>query len=69
MAFVPFCCDLDRGLVVVRFDPVGGRDLIDPVEAIKPVACHFQNPNLSVADATSFSFVTTVTRFGFIGIP
>ena len=35
---VPFLRGLNRGLVVVRFDPVGGRDLIDPIEAIKPVA-------------------------------
>ena len=38
VTLVPFCRDLDRGLVVVRFNPVGGRDLIDPIEAIKPVA-------------------------------
>ena len=33
--------DLDRGLVVIGFKPLAGRDLIDPVEAIKPVARHF----------------------------
>lgn len=32
--------DLDRGLVILGFDPFAGRDLIDPVEAIKPVTCH-----------------------------
>jgi hypothetical protein len=30
----------DRGLVVVGFEPFAGRDLIDPVEAIKPVVRH-----------------------------
>ena len=44
--------DLDRGLVVLGFEPLAGRDLIDPVEAIKPVACHFGNPNAYVAEAT-----------------
>lgn len=32
--------DLDRGLVVIGVKPLAGRDLIDPVEAIKPVARH-----------------------------
>ena len=39
-----FPSDLDRGLVVVSFDPFAGRDFPDPVEAIKPVACHFSKP-------------------------
>jgi len=43
LAVVPvhhFLRDLDRGLVVVCFKPLARRDLIDPVEAIKPVVCH-----------------------------
>src|ERR1041385_4541879 len=43
LAIVPvhhFFRDLDRGLVVVCFKPLARRDLIDPVEAIKPVVCH-----------------------------
>ena len=36
--------DLDRGLVVVRFDPFGRRDFGHPVEAVNPVAFHCFKP-------------------------
>jgi hypothetical protein len=32
--------DLNRGLVIVRFDPQTGRYLVDAVEPIKSVVCH-----------------------------
>ena len=34
--------DFDRGFVVVGFEPLAGRDLIGPVEAVKPVVCQAQ---------------------------
>ena len=36
--------DLDRVPVILGFEPFAGRDLIDPVQAIKPVVHHAQNP-------------------------
>ena len=36
--------DLDRGFVVIRFDPFGRRDLGHPVEAVKSIAFHCTNP-------------------------
>lgn len=38
--------DLNSSLVVVGFDPNGRRDLIDPVEAIKPVVRHAPKPKV-----------------------
>lgn len=36
--------DLDRFKVILGVKPLAGRDLIDPVEAIKPVVRHASNP-------------------------
>jgi hypothetical protein len=48
--------DLDRGLVIVGFEPFAGRDFADPVEAIKPVARHADNPCFpAAAETTSLS--------------
>ena len=44
MSVHPVFRDLDRGLVILGFKPLAGRDLIDPVEAIKPVIRHANKP-------------------------
>src|SRR3954451_17577276 len=44
VAVVPFARDRDRAVVVVRFDPFGGRDLVRPVEAVNSVVCHLFTP-------------------------
>lgn len=45
VAVKSFLCHLDCGGVVVGFDPIGRRDLIHPIEAIKPVVWHCRNSN------------------------
>jgi len=35
-----FMRHIEGGLVVVRIDPFGGRDLAYPIEAVKPVGSH-----------------------------
>ena len=40
VAFELLFRDLDRGLVILGVNPLAGRDLIHPIEAIKPVVCH-----------------------------
>ena len=41
--------DLDGGFIVVRFNPFRGHDLLGPVEAVKPVTCHFSNRISAIA--------------------
>jgi hypothetical protein len=57
---------LDRLVVVVRVYPFTGRDLIDPIEAIKPVSCQLFEPEFLLPQVRRFVFATLIRRFGFI---
>jgi hypothetical protein len=58
--------DVDRRLVVVSFNPFGGRDLIDPIEAVKPVTCHVSKPSKPARPKAVFAPVTMMAAIGFI---
>jgi len=53
-------------VVVVRFYPFPGRDLIDPIEAIKPVSCHLTKPECLLPQLRRFVFATSVSASGFM---
>jgi len=58
--------DLDGGFIVVCIDPLRGRDLAHPIKAVKPVGCHFQNPNPCRRNGY-FAAETTVLEICFNG--
>ena len=39
--------DNEGSLVIVGVEPFAGCDLPDPVEAVKPVSCHFFQPEIA----------------------
>ena len=59
--------DLDRGLVILGFKPLAGRDLPDPVKAIKPIVRHANKSSILDRQGGRFASQTRTAEFGFKG--
>jgi hypothetical protein len=64
--FKRFLGGLDSGVVIVGIQPLGGHDLSDTVEAIKPVRCHVFEPSKILPRMRRFGSRTSRYASGLI---